>query len=159
MRGQGGCGLNNAVVLWHERVSRPHIRHSGGRMMKITHGPSQRAEQDIPPIVWDQNIAEFQITIKGQVLREADDPNTIGVRLSFRPPRLYQVKLRPDDVEEWGPSIIIPITGFQLADLKPNTIYHCEVTEVTRQGEVVCIHTLDFLSPESTEISMISFDD
>jgi hypothetical protein len=110
------------------------------------HTMSQRG---VPPVSWEHDKSRFCIVLKGVSLQPTQEPDE-GVRLFFRPPVLFDMRLRKAGSDSWGPGFILPVTSVALSNLEPDTEYECKVSEVDLQGNPKPdspVYTNSFRSP------------
>lgn len=90
-------------------------------------------QQGTPPVAWDHKEGRFSLVLNGVTLKETGDPKE-GVRLFFRPPVLYDMRIRQVGSDTWSPGLILPVDSVKLSNLEPDTEYECMVIEVDSQG-------------------------
>ena len=95
------------------------------------------SQQSVPPVAWDANNECFVVTLKGVSLRELDDPHAIGVEVQFRPPVLYDVRVREKGSTEWGVGFIVPMNSLGFSGCKLDTDYEVMIRQVDKSGNIV----------------------
>lgn len=112
------------------------------------------SQQGVPPVAWDANSKSFVVTLKGVALCELDDPHEIGVQVQFRPPVLYDVRVRERGSTEWGVGFLVPMNSLGFTGWKPDTDYEVRIQQVDESGNIVSDskpYFSGFHSPRSNE--------
>ena len=91
----------------------------------------------VPPVLWDANNKSFVVTLKGVELRKLDDPKVIGGHIHFKPPTLYDVRIREKGSDEWGVGVIIPYSSISFSGYKPDTDYEVQIIQVDASGNAL----------------------
>lgn len=95
------------------------------------------SQPGVPPVAWDANNKCFIVTLKGVALRELDDPQAVGVQVQFRPPVLYDVRVREKGSTEWGVGFIVPMNSLGFSGWKPDTDYEVIIQHLDKSGNIV----------------------
>lgn len=112
------------------------------------------SQKGVPPVAWDANNKCFVVTLKGVALHELDDPHAIGVQVQFRPPVLYDVRVREKGSTEWGVGFIVPMNSLGFSGWKPDTDYEVMIRQVDKSGNIVSDskpYLSGFHSPKANE--------
>ena len=103
-------------------------------MGDVTRGPLQRARQrGVIPVTWDAEKRQFVVALRGFVLQKTPDPEA-GVDICFKPPVLYDVRIRKAGSSDWGPGFLAPYSAATFIGLEPDTDYEIQVSPVDDSG-------------------------
>ena len=106
-------------------------------MGERTKGPLQRARQrGVVPVTWDGDAKRFVVALRGVVLEKAANPE-VGVDIYFKPPVLYDVRIRKSGSRHWGPGFLAPYSAATFTGLEPDTDYEVRLSPVDESGEPV----------------------
>ena len=84
------------------------MTNSGPVMGDETKGPLKRASQKgVIPVTWDGGKRQFVVALRGYTLNKAPGGET-GVDIYFKPPVLYDVRIRKAGSKNWGPGFLAP---------------------------------------------------
>lgn len=95
------------------------------------------SQKSVPPVSWDATNKSFVVTLKGVELRKLNDPNTIGVQIQFRPPILYDVRIRKKGSDKWGVGFIVPMSSISFSGYEPDTDYEVQIIQVDASGRQI----------------------
>ena len=102
-----------------------------------TKGPLRRARQrGVIPVTWDAEAKRFVVALRGFVLSEAANPE-VGVDIYFKPPVLYDVRIRKTGSTDWGPGVLSPYSEATFTGLEPDTDYEVQVSPVDESGQAI----------------------
>ena len=101
------------------------------------------SQKSILPVAWDGDKREYFVALKGVLMMRSRNPDD-SIEMSFKPPVLYDVRLRKKG-EEWGPGFLVPYNQATFVGLEPNTEYEGVATPVDESGK----HLSD-LPPQTT---------
>ena len=106
-------------------------------MAEETRGALQRTTQKgVIPVTWDAEKNQFTIALRGFVIKKTYDSAT-GVDIYFKPPVLYDVRVRKVGALDWGPGFRSPYSTTTFVGLEPDTDYEVQVTPVDESGNPV----------------------
>lgn len=107
-------------------------------------GPLQSAsQQGAIPVTWDADKKQFVVALRGIVISKSPDPKA-GVDIYFKPPVLYDVRIRKAGSHDWGPGYLAPYGAATFVGLQPDTDYEVQVSPVDESGKPI---------PDSTVIN------
>lgn len=97
-------------------------------------GPLQTATQKgVIPVSWDASKRQFVVSLRGATVRKSSNLRD-GVNIYFRPPVLYDVRIRKEGCPDWGPGFLCPYSAASFIGLEPDTDYEVEVSSVDESG-------------------------
>ena len=101
------------------------------------HGPLNSAiQKGVVPVAWDAEKKQFVVALRGFVLERSSDPNS-GVDIFFKPPVLFDVRIRKADSHDWGPGYLAPFSTATFVGLEPDTEYEVQVSPVDSSGNPI----------------------
>ena len=97
-------------------------------------GALQTATQKgVVPVTWDADNRQFVVALRGVVLQESPDRKS-GVNIFFKPPVLYDIRIRKAGSQDWGPGYLAPYSAATFIGLEPDTEYEVQVSPVDSSG-------------------------
>ena len=106
-------------------------------MVEEIKGDLQTARQKgVIPVLWDAQKKEFVVALRGVVMNKAPNSST-GVNIYFKPPVLYDVRIRKVGFHDWGPGFLSPSSAATFVGLEPDTDYEVQVSPVDELGDPV----------------------